>query len=234
MSPGGFTEYTWVQAAEVRPGDRSLLHHAVIFIRPPDSGWLGALKPGEFTTDARQDTAQERNARRHGGELLIFYTPGRQALQLTDEAKLINAGSDIVFQLHYTAHGTAGADKTRIGLIFAKQPPKRNHVVLATSNAGFRIPPYADNHEVKSQVQLQEAVTLSSVAPHMHLRGKDFLYRVIYPDGRTETLLSVPQYDFSWQLEYRFAEPLVLPKGTRIECTAHFDNSIDNPYNPDP
>ena len=159
-----------------------------------------------------------------------------QPLELTNqnEAKLIKAGSDLVLQLHYTTNGTAGADKTRIGLIYAKQPAKLSNVALAAANAAFKIPPNDDNYEVKSQVQLEDTVTLSALWPHMHFRGKDFLYKAIYPDGKTDTLLSVPKYDFNWQLEYRLAQPLVLPKGTRIECTAHFDNSVNNPYNPDP
>ena len=168
--------------------------------------------------------------------MLVVYTPGMQPLELTSEngAKLIKAGSDLVLELHYTPNGTAGADKTRIGLIYAKKPPKLRNVTLHVGNVSFRIPPNDDNYEVKAQAQLQDTVTLSSLWPHMHFRGKTFLYQVIYPDGKTDTLLSVPKYDFSWQLEYRLAQPLVLPKGTRIECTAHFDNSINNPYNPDP
>jgi hypothetical protein len=108
------------------------------------------------------------------------------------------------------------------------------NVMLAAANAGFKIPPNNANYEVKSQVEIQETVTVADLMPHMHFRGKDFRYDIIYPDGKTETLLSVPKYDFNWQLGYKLAEPLVLPKGTRIECTAHFDNSVNNPYNPDP
>jgi hypothetical protein len=136
--------------------------------------------------------------------------------------------------LHYTANGTSGSDQTKIGLIFAKEPPKLRSIQLAASNPGFKIPPNDPNYEVKSQVLLQETVTLADLMPHMHFRGKDFLFQVIYPDGKTETLLSVPKYDFNWQLGYQLAKPIVLPKGTRIECTAHFDNSANNPYNPDP
>lgn len=246
---GGFKEDTWVQAAEVRPGNRAVVHHVIAFIRPPDSKWMKDAKPGEFfvpkkpekdekqeSKDEKQESSDRPNQRRRGdiGELLVGYAPGLQPLELTDQAKLIKAGSDIVLQLHYTANGTPGSDKTRIGLIYAKQPPKLRNVMLAASNAGFKIPPNDGNYEVKSQVLLQETVTLADLMPHMHFRGKDFLFQVIYPDGKTETLLSVPKYDFNWQLGYRLEKPLVLPKGTRIECTAHFDNSANNPYNPDP
>jgi hypothetical protein len=251
--PGGFTQDTWVRAAEVRPGNRAVVHHVIAFIRPPGSKWMADAKPGEFflpkkekeedkdKQEAKQEAKQEGSnqqprRRRSGdiGELLVGYAPGLQPLDLTDEAKLIKAGSDIILQLHYTANGTPGTDKTKIGLIYAKQPSKVRNVMLAASNAGFKIPPNDGNYEVKSQVELQETVTLSDLMPHMHFRGKDFRFEVIYPDGKTETLLSVPKYDFNWQLGYRLAQPLVLPKGTRIECTAHFDNSANNPYNPDP
>jgi hypothetical protein len=259
--PGGFTQDTWVKAAEIRPGNRAVVHHVIAFIRSPESHWMRDAKPGEFfvpkrekeenpeaggranqpqaqAKDEKQQSSEneQRGQRRRGeiGELLVGYAPGLQALELTDEAKLIKAGSDIVLQLHYTANGTAGADKTKIGLVFAKEPPKLRNIQLAASNPGFKIPPNDPNYEVKSQVQLQETVTLADLMPHMHFRGKDFLYQVIYPDGRTETLLSVPKYDFNWQLGYQLAKPIVLPRGTRIECTAHFDNSSNNPYNPDP
>ncbi|HEY6274582.1 MAG TPA: thiol-disulfide isomerase [Terriglobales bacterium] len=269
--PGGFTEDTWIRAAEVRPGNRKVVHHVIAFIRGPESKWMRDVKPGEFFVpkkekeddqqeggtnnqanknqaqagDNQQSTAnqqpananQQRPQRRRGdiGELLVGYAPGLQALDLKNgEAKLIKAGSDIVFQLHYTANGIAGSDQTKIGLVYAKEPAKIRIVQLAASNPGFKIPPNDPNYEVKSQVLLQETVTLADLMPHMHFRGKDFVYVAIYPDGHQETLLSVPKYDFNWQLGYQLAKPIVLPKGTRIECTAHFDNSINNPYNPDP
>jgi hypothetical protein len=247
--PGGFTQDTWVKAAEVRPGNRALVHHVIAFVRPPDSQWMKDAKPGEFFVPKKptanpesggQNQGQDQRAQRRRGditenELLVGYAPGLQAMELSsDEAKLIKAGSDIVLQLHYTANGTAGSDKTRIGLIYAKEAPKVRSIQLGASNPGFKIPANDPNYEVKSQIELEQTVTLSDFMPHMHFRGKDFKYDIIYPDGRTETLLSVPKYDFNWQLGYRLAQPIVLPKGTRIECTAHFDNSANNPYNPDP
>ena len=261
--PTGFTQDMWVRAAEVRPGNRAVVHHVIAFIRTPESKWMRDAKPGEFFVPKKQpdDAAKDSNKkdqeesanqnpergqqqangprreRRRGGDigdLLVGYAPGLQPLELTDQAKLIKAGSDIIFQLHYTANGTAGTDKTKIGLIFSKEPPKLRNLTIGASNPSFKIPPNDPNYEVKSQVRLEETVTLSNLMPHMHFRGKDFLYQVIYPDGRTETLLSVPKYDFNWQLGYELEKPLVLPKGTRIECTAHFDNSVNNPYNPDP
>jgi len=245
LIPGGFKEDAWVQAAEVRPGNRAVVHHVIAFIRPPGSEWMKDAKPGEFFVPKKQandnpesgDRSNQPRQRRRGdfGENLVGYAPGLQPLSLgSDQARLVKAGSDIVLQLHYTPNGTASLDKTKIGLIYAKQAPKLRNVSIGASNASFRIPPNDPNYEVKSQVLLQETVTLSDLMPHMHFRGKDFLFQVIYPDGKTETLLSVPKYDFNWQLGYTLEKPLVLPKGTRIECTAHFDNTANNPYNPDP
>lgn len=250
--PMGFKQDTWVRAAEVRPGNRAVVHHVIAFIRSPESQWMRDAKPGEFFVPKKtQDDSANKNEnpekqatsndqprpRRRGeiGDLLVGYAPGIQPLDLhNDQAKLIKAGSDIILQLHYTANGTSGVDKTKIGLIFAKEPPRLRNITIGASNPSFKIPPNDSNYEVKSQVRLEETVTLADLMPHMHFRGKDFLYQVIYPDGRTETLLSVPKYDFNWQLGYMLEKPLVLPKGTRIECTAHFDNSANNPYNPDP
>ena len=242
VMPGNFKQDTWVKAAELRPGNRAVVHHVIAFVRPPGSPWLKGVEPGvpvaQVPRQANTDGGREGN-RGEGGiigsEHLVGYVPGLQPKTLNDdEAKLIPAGSDIVLQLHYTANGTAGSDKTKVGLILAKNPPKlRNYTMLAPMR-NFLIPPYADNYEVKSQVRLQETVTLVDLMPHMHFRGKDFTYQAIFPNGEVQTLLVVPKYDFNWQLQYELASPIVLPKGTRIECTAHYDNSPNNPYNPDP
>ena len=146
----------------------------------------------------------------------------------------MKAGSDIVLQLHYTANGTAATDKTKIGIIFAKRAPERRQLTMSAANAKFVIPPGDPAYEVHSQIEMRDDSELVGLMPHMHLRGKDFLYKVVYPTGESSTLLSVPKYDFNWQLFYFLDQPLVMPKGTRIECTAHFDNSPNNPANPDP
>jgi hypothetical protein len=150
------------------------------------------------------------------------------------EAKFIPAGSDIVLQLHYTANGSVGTDVSKVGIIFAKQTPTKRVLTLAAADPTFAIPPEDPNYRVDAKIQLQQEATLTSFLPHMHYRGKDFEYRVTYPTGEKETLLSVPHYDFNWQLSYDLAQPKLLPKGTVIECTAHFDNSPNNPFNPDP
>jgi len=245
--PGNFKEDTWVTAAEVRPGNRAIVHHVIAFVRPPGSKWMKDAQPGvpfvpkkekENPEGQRQGERQRGGRQRDGGitdaENLTGYAPGLQPLVLRDSAKLVRAGSDIVLQLHYTANGTAGTDKTKIGLVFAKTAPRYRNVTLLAPTRDFAIPPNADNYEVKSQVLLQDTVTLVDMMPHMHFRGKDFLYKITYPNGEVQTLLSVPKYDFNWQLGYTLDKPMVIPKGSRIECTAHFDNSPNNPYNPDP
>jgi len=150
------------------------------------------------------------------------------------EAKLIKAGSDIVLQMHYTATGKEATDVSKVGLIFSKDKPTVRVLSLAATTANFAIPPGDPNYRVDAKIQLQADSTLVNLLPHMHFRGKDFEYRVIYPTGEKETLLKVPNYDFNWQLTYDLATPKVLPAGTIIECTAHFDNSANNRFNPDP
>ena len=119
-------------------------------------------------------------------------------------------------------------------MIFAKQPVEKVITTTAAFDMKFAIPPGASNHEVKAYYEFEEDTEIVSFSPHMHVRGKDFLYRAIYPDGRSEILLSVPKYDFNWQVYYYPVKPLPMPKGTKIEAIAHFDNSTKNPLNPDP
>ncbi len=242
--PSGFTQDTWVQAAEARPGNRKLVHHIIAFVRPPGSKWLSEAKPGEpFVPAAKKDDEkkkkkndeEEKDDGAASPELLIGFAPGLVPMTLpTGQAKLVKAGSDFIFQMHYTANGKAGADRSRIGVIFAKQPPKERVFTANATNSKFVIPPGDPAYRADASITIQAPARLVDLMPHMHFRGKDFEYRLIYPTGETETVLSVPKYDFNWQLFYYFTKPVVLPKGTKIECTAHFDNSPNNPYNPDP
>jgi len=150
------------------------------------------------------------------------------------QAKLIPAGADVVLQLHYSTNGTAGEDRTKIGFVFAKEPPKERVLSAVAKSWDFEIPAGAPNHEVRSKVTFAEDVKLISFHPHMHYRGKDFEYRAIYPTGESEVLMRVPHWDFNWQMTYFLKEPKLVPKGTTIECTAHFDNSPNNKFNPNP
>jgi hypothetical protein len=228
--PTHFKQDTWVRLAEVRPGDREHTHHIVVSVREPDSRWLAGKPVGTpFTLDPRD----------YGGgipgEFLAGFGPGAMPELLAEgEAKLIKAGSDLVFQLHYTTDGQAGCDQSRIGLVLAHQPPSKRVLMLAAANVRFQIPPGDPNYELEARVTLHSRATLVSLLPHMHLRGKSFEFRVRFPDGRCETLLRVPHYSYNWQLSYYLEKPLPLPPGTTIECTAHYDNSSANPLNPDP
>jgi hypothetical protein len=212
--PTNFAEDRWVEAAEVRPGQRGAVHHVLAFIREPTN-------KSDRPTDA--------------GNILVGYAPGENPLELTPgTAVLVKAGSSLTFQVHYTPNGKAVKDRSYIGLRFAKEAPKYRAIRGMAINPMFLIPPNNPNYEVRSSFTAAQDITLDSLTPHMHLRGKDFQYTVVYPDGRREILLSVPKYDFNWQLRYNLQSPLMLPKGTRIDCVAHFDNSLNNKFNPDP
>lgn len=234
LIPIGFTEDKYVRLAEARPGNRTLVHHIIAFIREPGSPWLKDIQPGVAFVPKKND-GQGDGGGGFGGEFLVGYAPGLPPETLKPgQAKLVKAGSDIILQMHYTANGKPGKDRSRVGFIFANEPPKERVFMLAADNEKFAIPPGDPNYEVQSSFQVQEDTTLQAFLPHMHFRGKDFEYRVKYPDGKAETLLSVPHYDFNWQLVYYLKDPKPLPKGSVIECTAHFDNSANNKYNPDP
>ncbi len=148
--------------------------------------------------------------------------------------RLLRKGSIITFQLHYTTNGKAAKDQTEIGFVFAKEPPQSEMRVAFFSNAQFVIPPGAADHRIDAEATFLEDVKLWSIFPHTHLRGKRYEYKLIYPDGRSEMVLSVPRYDFEWQTEYHFAEPLSVPKDTKIVGSAWYDNSANNRFNPDP
>lgn len=211
--PSNFTEDKWVEAAEIRPSNRAVVHHVIVFAQEPgkQSGFGGE------------------------GTLLVGFAPGEQPMRLQPGvAKLVKAGTTFLFQVHYTPNGKGGQDRSYVGLRFAKEAPVYRAMTGRAWNFGLKIPPYESNYEVKSSWTAKEDVALVGLMPHMHLRGKDFKYTVVYPDGREQVILNVPKYDFNWQLAYELKGQLSLPKGTRIDCVAHFDNSPNNKYNPDP
>lgn len=234
--PTGFTEDKYVQYAEARPTDRAHTHHIIAFIREPGNPWFKNEPIGVPFVPAKEGKRGGDGGGAGGqGDFLAGYAPGMVAPMLKPgQAKLIKAGSDIVFQLHYTADGKPGSDRSRVGVVFSKVRPTERIVTLAVANPKFAIPPGDANYEVDAKLVLQDEAELTMLLPHMHLRGKDFEYRVTYPDGTKETILSVPHYSFSWQLSYFLDHPKKLPAGTIIEATAHYDNSANNPANPDP
>jgi hypothetical protein len=215
--PTKFDEDRWIQAVEAKPGNRAVVHHILVYI----------VKPGERYGQKGIDGI--------GNNMLVAFAPGDlPAVFSPGTAKRLPKGSTLVFQMHYTPNGVEQKDRSSVGLIFAKQPPQYEVRTRAAAQSHFAIPPGAADYEVKSSTTFAEDARLLSLFPHMHLRGKDFEYRVVFPDGKSEVLLRVPRYDFNWQSHYRLAKPLDLPAGSRIECTAHFDNSADNLNNPDP
>jgi len=208
--PTNFKEDRWITAAEIRSSAHQVVHHVIVFVQEPG------------TTRAE-------------GRLLVGFAPGEQPLvYVPGFGKRIPAGANLVFQVHYTPNGTAAKDVSTVGLIYARSAIKHTVVTRPVLQLRFAIPPGDPNYEVKSNYTFNEAAHLYSFMPHMHLRGKDFEYRAVFPDGTSKILLSVPKYDFSWQTYYVMKEPVAVPKGTRIECVAHYDNSTSNKYNPDP
>jgi hypothetical protein len=233
--PTHFAEDRWVRMSEFRPGSPAHVHHAVVYIRPPDSEWLRHAPVGEpFTASTLSDPAERRQAHETTSDLLLVYAPGSSPDEWPEDmAKFVPAGSDLVFQMHYTTNGAADEDRTSIGLVFAKTPPKQRVITLQLNNHALIIPPGADDFRVEVQGTLPNDATLLSFFPHMHLRGKRFEYDIIHDDRGVEVLLRV-NYHFHWQLSYKLAEPRLLKAGTRLRAIAWYDNSKNNPHNPDP
>jgi hypothetical protein len=232
--PTGFTEDKWVQKVEVHPSSPEHLHHAVVYVRPPDSKWLrGAPVGTPFTAPMFADEKLRRDARWTDSDVLLVYAPGSSPDDWPPNmAKFIPAGSDLVFQIHYTTNGRAAEDQTSAGLIFAKTPPPQRVLTLQLTNDKFVIPPGVDDFRVEVHGTLPNDCTLLSFFPHMHLRGKRFEYNIVRKNGSLEPLLRV-NYHFHWQMSYRLADPLPLKAGTTLQAVAWYDNSTKNPHNPD-
>jgi len=209
----GFKEDKWIKAIEARPGDRGVVHHIIVFSQPK----------GTRDEGRRQ--------------FLVGYAPGAVPMVLPRGfAKMVPAGSELLFQMHFTPNGKPGKDRSRVAIVFA-DPKEVTHLVRTVEaiNTGFEIPAGADNYKVEAtSFAFPFDAELIQLFPHMHFRGKQFDYEARYPDGKREMLLDVPNYQFAWQLTYELASFKHLPKGTVIHCTAHFDNSENNPNNPDP
>ena len=230
--PTGFTEDTWVQATEIRPGNREVVHHSIVFVRPPGSTYLADAKPGEFYVPDKNIERKKKNNKR---EMLARFTPGYPAEVLSPgNGRLIPAGSDFIVQMHYTPTGKPQTDQTRFGLVLAKEEPRRQVKTMAVAKSTFVIPPGASNYKVDAVHEIKNPVEVTALKPHMHLRGKAFEFRLVRADGTEQVLLSVPHYDFNWQINYELAEPLQLAKGDKLEASAWYDNSPNNPANPDP
>lgn len=233
--PTGFQHDTWVHMAEIRPSARGHVHHAVVYVRPPQSGWLRHAPTGvPFTPSQLTDEQDRRDAMWTDSDVLLVYAPGSSPDNWPAEmAKLIPAGSDLVFQMHYVTNGSTADDQTCLGLVTTTLAPERRVLTLQLTNDRFIIPPGVDNYRVEIHGTMPNDALLLSFFPHMHLRGKRFEYNIVHPDARTQTLLRV-NYDFFWQLSYRLAKPVPLKAGTELQAIAWYDNSRNNIHNPDP
>jgi peroxiredoxin len=209
----GWTEDKYISAAEARPGNVGVVHHILVYILSPT---------GERRPDLRR--------------VLVGYAPGSTPVRLEDGMAIrVPAGSKLLFQMHYTPNGQTQEDRSYIGVRFMdKQDVKKLRQGRLAINTDLKIPPRAREHVVTSAYEVGKDELLLGMTPHMHLRGKAFRYEATYPDGKQEILLDVPQYDFNWQLKYILAEPKLLPRGTKVLCTAVYDNSEDNFVNPNP
>ena len=213
--PTNFTEDVWVQAVEAKPGNRAVVHHMLVYV-------VG----GKRDKDAADFVGGGLLAAEAPGDLAAAFPPGH--------AKRIPKGATLAFQMHYTPNGTEQTDRSSVALVFAKKPPTHEIKTRAIAQQLLFIPPGAENHRIFASSSFKKDVVVTSLFPHMHLRGKSFEFQAVYADGKREVLLSVPQYDFNWQSNYYLDKPLFLPAGSKIECTAHFDNSKNNRNNPDP
>lgn len=230
--PTGFTEDRWISAISVVPSAVAHVHHAVVFVRPPRSVWL-RNRPTNQPFTAKGDQLRGLSTI---DEVIGTYLPGaRPEVFPSGHAKLIPAGSDLIFQVHYTTNGRAAEDRTRAEIIFARSAPTHRIYGLAIANGDIRIPPMASAYPASAVFTVHAAATLYSLAPHMHLRGKSMRVRLVNAEGdRERTILNVPKYDFHWQIVYRPRRPIAIDPGSRLVVDAVYDNSPNNKRNPDP
>jgi hypothetical protein len=244
------SEDRWIQAIEVRPGAREVVHHVIVNARPPQperrpsalrfadgmdvpAGQTGGPAEAEGGPKRKRGVSRFPPPQRRGVSIGGF-APGTSTMTFAPgSAMLLRKGSTIILQMHYTTNGEEHVDRTKVGFMFAKEPPKEEVRFANLSNGSFEIPAGAQDFAVRAEMTVTADITLRHMLPHTHLRGKRWEYTAVYPDGRSEVILSVPKYDFNWQTDYVFAEPLKLPKGTLIKAVAHYDNSSANKSNPD-
>jgi hypothetical protein len=230
---GNFTEDVWISAAEMRPSNPAVLHHGKVWVIPPGAKWMANNEygvPYEMKDTGGNDVGDQN-------DIIGKFNPGlgAQNFVVDGSAKMIPKGSDLVFELHYTALDKPSVDRSRVGIVFAKSTPTSRYLLSHGTPAAFNmvIPPQERNQEVVSEVTFDEPARLVYVQPHMHLRGKDYELRLVFPTGEKQTVFR-GKFDFDWQLGYELAQPINMPKGTKMIGIAHYDNSPNNKWNPDP
>jgi hypothetical protein len=203
---------------EIQPTDRAVVHHVLVF--PIENNRIN----GKTLFELDESTG-----------FFMGYVPGTDSVKFADgQAKRLPKGAALMFQLHYTPNGKATSDRTKLALKFTKQPPKHELQVYGIVNRTFAIPPGDPAFMDSNTITVPRDVLVTALMPHMHVRGKAFKFEATYPDGKKEVLLDVPRYDFNWQITYRYSTPKLLPAGTKVTAYGTFDNSADNPANPDP
>ncbi|BBM85984.1 redoxin domain-containing protein [Candidatus Uabimicrobium amorphum] len=212
-----FEEDTWIRGVDIRPGEREVMHHMIIYIYPPK--------------DPNMDEKKQKKHKIY----LCGYAPGSGADMFPENTGvLVKKGSKFEFELHYTTSGRSVVDHSQIAFYLHKEKPQREFKVGAAYDVKIRIPANDPNHEVVASHTFKRDVTLYGLSPHMHYRGKSMTFTAIYPDKSQEILLAVPNYRFDWQTGYTLSQPKTIPKGTKLVCSGAFDNSKYNEYNPDP
>jgi mono/diheme cytochrome c family protein len=257
----GFTEDKYVQMAEARPGNRKVVHHILAFVIPPGGidfgqmsreevekffekemknspfyrdGFLSRMKPDQPVNDDGCNGKMPDDG--DSGEFLTGYAPGHNPdIFEPGVAKKVPAGATLMLQVHYSkVAGSEQKDRSMVGFVFAKEPPKKLMHKRGVSNIFFKIPPGAERHQATACWTPKEDINVYSLMPHMHYRGAAMEFKAFYPDGKSEVLLNVPNYRFDWQTNYNLTQPKFIPKGTKIQVTSYFDNSGRNKFNPDP
>jgi hypothetical protein len=236
--PTNFADPKYIQAIEVRPGNRELVHHVLVYHKAnPDARRPPILQPNTGLQALPAPVSGSRPQRRDRvpGRLLATFAPGTSSQVFRSGTALrLEPGGVLELQMHYTASGRAGTDRTKVGMIFSKDPSPQEVRATAFFNAQFTLPANANEVRVDADVSILQDITLWGMFPHTHLRGKRWEYRIEYPDGTKSIVLSVPKYDFNWQTYYMFRDPIRIPAGSRIVSSAWYDNSSGNPSNPDP
>ena len=233
--PTHFSFDRWVSAVEVRPSDRAVVHHAVLYVREPGSKWLEGVPPGTMWAPPSSDMHAVMEAHQTKSDILAVYTPGSSAMVCPHGmAKKVPAGSDLVLQLHYTSRDVSSADQTRIGLVLRSDDPQYRILTLQMGSDRLVIPPGEPDYQVRVSGTMPRDAILLSMMPHMHLRGSEFEFQRVAQGGHVEELLHVKPFIFNWQLTYLPSPPIALHRGDHLVWIGHFNNSASNPLNPDP